>query len=59
MENHEKSRDIAESYFLTGNVHMYNYGTGCELAATKCYMKALQILENNLSDELSLPRKDV
>jgi hypothetical protein len=52
----EKSRDIAESYFVLGNVYLYQ---SQEEQALKNFAGALQILENILCDELKLGRENV
>ena len=41
IDDKEKSRDIAESYFLLGNVYSYNGKPGWELPALDCYKNAL------------------
>ena len=58
-EDLDKSRDIAESYFVLGNVYLYHAEHNFEELALKNFANALQILENILSDELKLARKNV
>jgi hypothetical protein len=40
-ENPETSRDVAETYFVLGNVTLYNYKEGKEEEALKYYLQAL------------------
>jgi hypothetical protein len=41
VEDLEKSRDVAESYFLIGNTELYNNAPDCDVKAMKCYKSAL------------------
>lgn len=48
-EGFETSRLIAELYYLIGNSLMYENAPGCEKRAIEEYIKAVNILVNNLS----------
>lgn len=59
VEDPETSRNLGSIYFQLGNAILYENKEFCEDEALRNFLESVQIIENRLSNKLSIPPNEI